>query len=109
MNLDIIDVFVAYTTSDEYGTPNQIIGVYGDKTEARKNAKGKGFCGGDGAVHPRKSLMVNENPCRTYLLDEKCYCEVQIGKNLIQAKEEKKTRALSKLTDEEKELLGVTR
>ena len=102
----IIDVWAAYETDDERGRSSALIGVFRTQQAAKEAAEKRGFYGGPGNVEQRKVVWFKDD--QVYMLDRAAPFALAIGLDLIKTKEMRRKAALDKLTDEEKELLGLT-
>lgn len=102
--MSTIDVYAVYETLDEWGRRGSLIGVFTDRDEAFKSAQGKGWWGGVGAIEERKLLSVKSSH---YLLDRDINRPIRVNVDLVEEHKAAKEKALSKLTEEERELLGL--
>lgn len=95
--------YIVWTTEDERGTRGSVVGVYTNSADAEKAKEGKGWWGGPGDVEKADGWFVGDYVMfpRVKVLRE------DIDVNLPQRTEEKRQAALAKLTEEEKQLLGV--
>lgn len=101
----IIDVWAAYETDDDRGRSSALIGVFRTQQAAKEAAKKRGFYGGPGNVEQRKAVWFADD--QVYMLDRSAPFALSLGLDLIKTKEMRRKAALAKLTDEEKELLGL--
>lgn len=99
----IVHGYAVYETTDEMGRRGQLIGVYTDEYEAKKQAKGVGWYGGQGDVAP-VSLLITEDG-KNFMLQVKA--PIDLNTNFPELAKKKRKSALSKLTKEEKVLLGL--
>ncbi|QXV71812.1 hypothetical protein psageK4_158 [Pseudomonas phage psageK4] len=95
----IVPVFVAYTTTDEWGRIGTMIGVYRTEDDAKVAAHKKGWYGSDGRVMMKHAV---EDGLDLYVLEgflPLCYTDVT---ELREAQRKAKLEAaLAKLTPEE--------
>jgi hypothetical protein len=101
----VIDVWGAYETGDEWGRFLRLIGIFRTEQAAKEVAAKRGFYGGPGDVQNRKAIWFADD--QVYLLDRSAPFALALDLDLIKTKETRRKFALAKLTDEEKELLGV--
>lgn len=116
----IISVYAAYSTIDDHGRLGTCHGYFKVKEEAEalsrgtflsKTHKGKGggfgngigWYGGEGTVIRFDAIEIND---KLYILKNVIKTE-DIGADLIEIEKQRKKDALAKLTDQEKELLGL--
>jgi len=102
MKHEIIKVYAGWETVDDFGRHGKLIIVSSDKAAVNKAVEKMGWWGGPGDVQDRTVIKIKNI---VYLLDEEYYKPIKLDRNLT--KEEKRNKALSKLTKEEKELLGL--
>lgn len=99
-------VWAAHEVVNERGGYGQRLGVYSTEELARIAAKGHGFWGGDGKVKKLQSLLIEEDGAAYYFILER-----PDGQGVLlsdeQAMKDLKARALGKLDETERRLLGV--
>lgn len=103
---DFVTIYEIRTTIDEWGRPGEIIGYSFDKAEAENFAKNKGWYGGNGKVVEKQTLKVE-----THFKEELWYIVDPIAierEDFIDGIEEIKKRAIAKLSEKEKEVLGLS-
>ena len=106
--MKIIDVYVAWTTTDEYGRQGQIIGIYTEKRNALLASTGNGWYGGDGKVEGRKAIVTDGGlGDGVYLIDVELTDPIKLNINLPELQKSLRKIALSKLSVADKEVLGL--
>jgi len=99
--MDIVDIYAGYTTTDERGSLGDVVCYSLDKRIAKNLVKGKGFYGGDGRVEKIHSIKMDGF---YFLLKQKePITETQLNKSI----EDATKKALDKLTEEDKKVLGL--
>lgn len=100
-HVDIITIYGAYETTDEYGRLGGCRGYYTHHSVAETKAKGIGWYGGNGRVQTESAVKING---RYYILKS---CDPIVVDDSFDKKIALKQQALAKLTKEEKEVLGL--
>ncbi len=98
-----VRMWEVYTTIDEYGRDGEMVGLFSDEVMANAAAKGKGWWGGKGDVRPVFALDCHNG----YYQVLKYRNPVKADTDIVKLREDIKTKALAKLTEEEKALLGL--
>lgn len=97
-------VYCAHSGSESGRGNGALISVCSSKSNAQAAAFGKGYWGGDGDVVDRKAVRLDD---KVYLLDEDYSEPIDLDNQQAKIKERIRQEALSKLTDVEKEALGL--
>lgn len=100
-HVDIIDVWCVHRGDDDRSSGHPAY-FFTSEEAATKARKGTGWYGGDAPISKRKAIRVNDD---CYLLDEIGEIDLDGAKEVHKRKTREK--ALSKLTEEERELLGL--
>lgn len=105
MNVEIREVYVTYSTVDEYGSRGSRNGIFTSRIKAETEAIGIGWWGGTGTVAVEHAITVGDS---TYLLSSPNPIELNVSSDEAkQMKEKLKNTALAKLTSDERKALGV--
>lgn len=105
MNEKIREVYVAYSTTDEYGRRGSRNGIFTSRSKADTEAIGIGWWGGTGTVLIEYAITIDGE---TYMLSSPDPVELDITSAEAKlAKENLKKAALAKLTSDERKALGV--
>jgi hypothetical protein len=105
----IFSVYGAFETINENGLIGRCRGWFTDKSEAKAKSEGKkpgkgiGWYGGNGTVARYDAIKIEDN---IYIIKEIIPAD-QIGNDPLEIQKKMKQAALAKLTDKEKELLGI--
>lgn len=102
MHAKIITVYAAYTTVNEAGSIGSCLGYYSHSPDAFNRIKGKGFYGGSGEVVTKYAIAVG---VEYFLLESVTPIDLDDSKRFDVNEIRKK--ALEKLTQEEKDVLGI--
>jgi hypothetical protein len=103
--MKITQVYVTYSTTDEYGRRGSRNGIFTTRSKADKEAIGIGWWGGTGTVVVEHAITVDGI---SYLLSSPEPIELDVTSDEVKAMKEKlKRKALAKLTSEERKALGV--
>ena len=102
----LITVYCAHGDGGERAL-GPIIGVYSDEYSAKAAAKTSGWYGGDGGVTKRKAVLSCNN--EYHLTDSVYEGALDLDGSKKRAIEEAKVRGLKKLTEFEKQALGLTK
>lgn len=108
--MKIITVWTAHMTVDEYGRLGELIGVFLTEHKAKKAAEGRGWWGSMGTVTERAALLVptdEDHIMKVYLIDQEYDTVIPLDVKLPDRKKNLKKIALSKLSLEEREILGI--
>lgn len=98
----IITVYCAHGDGgNEYRT-GPIIGVFTDRLSADKAQKGQGWYGGNGGISEQKAIRLNDG--KAYLIKEG---PIDLDLHQKNLDDDIKKKALSKLSDEDKRVLGI--
>lgn len=100
-------LFVAYETTDEYGALGARIGYFHFRHEAEIAAAKQGAYGGKGKVSQIPALVLTDDRGDQTFYHLANTDPVSPGANLRKAKERLRKSALSKLTAEEVDALGI--
>lgn len=103
MNNEIITVWT-YTSGGDDRSHGPIAGVCSTEQLARQAAQGSGWYGGNGAVKKHSAIRFNGH---IYLLSDKLSQPIDLDGGIKKIQDKLKEAALSKLTPEEKLLLGL--
>lgn len=103
MALNLITVYVAYETVNEYGRIGALILVSPERARAEDAAKGRGWWGSDGLVVEKTAVVADANS--VFLLEKPT--RYPLDTNIPDELAARKTAARAKLTDEEAKLLGI--
>lgn len=105
------DAWAVHQTVNEYGHLGKLVGVFSTENKANKAAIGQGWYGGHALVEKHRAIVLVDYDSGTehyYLLDKKLTdVPSKLDTNLIEYENLIKKRALSKLSKEEKEVLGL--
>lgn len=101
--MNIIPVWCVYETIDEYGRLGSLDSVYRTVNDAKLGAKGKGWYGGEGRVERKHAI---EDGANLYILvSSDPYQFKDVAELMEKDKQERLERALSKLSEEERQLI----
>lgn len=100
--IKLIPVWTVYTTEDEYGRRGRMVGIFDTAEAANAAAKGKGWYGGHGDVAQGTALQIGN---LTYFLA--IGSAIKLNVDLVKTEKEEIAAAKAKLTDREKQLLGI--
>lgn len=101
--MEIIKVACVYQTLDEYGRLGSLVCVCRNSSDAEVAAKGRGWYGGSGRVVETTAI---QNGDYLYpLMSDKPWQFKDVEEIRAKEKEKALEKALSKLTEEEQELL----
>lgn len=101
-DVKFITVYSAYETTDEMGRTGGCIGHFSDPSSANIAAQGKGWYGGEGKVLTHSAVCIDGE---VYLL--KSNEPVDLDGKKEQVRKQLAAQALAKLSDVEKEALGL--
>jgi hypothetical protein len=96
-------LYKVYETIDEYGRPGSTIGYFTSSSNASTVAEGRGWYGGAGGIVAVNAIVVDDNMCFEVVNSS----PLQIDEDLIESRQNKIKKALAKLSEEERNLLGV--
>lgn len=102
--MNTVTVYTAWKTIDELGQTGRLIGVFTEPSVANKAILRMGWYGGDGKVIPKLAIIVDDN---YYILDDRISSPIKINVNIIDETDRLKKQALSKLTKQDKIILGI--
>lgn len=103
--MKITEVYVAYSTTDEYGRRGSRNGIFTTRSRADTEAIGIGWWGGTGTVLIEYAITVDGV---SYLLSSPDPVELDVSSAEAKIMKEKiKKTALAKLTSDERKALGV--
>ena len=105
MNVVIREVYVAYSTTDEYGRRGNRSGIFTSRSKAETEAIGIGWWGGKGTVTVEHAIIVEGV---AYLLSSPHPVDLDITSLEARLTKEKlKDAALAKLSADERKVLGI--
>ena len=105
--VNIIDVWGAYTTTNEYEALGECLGWFSIKRDAELAASKRGWYGGDGHVKHAKAISVTYGPGNQYVYVLEDPHPIDLDGTRAKVRETIKVKALQKLTKEEIDALGL--
>ena len=96
--------YAVYRTTDEYGCRGKRLGFYPTKEIAKHAAERQGWYGGEGAIVPTYVIKIGEH---LYELASPDPIEIATQAEISDLIENRRQVALSKLTQDERKLLGL--
>lgn len=102
--MNLITVYAAFETVDEYGRIGALHGIFTSEAKANEVASGIGWYGGKGKVESRKAL---KDGGEVYLIDPVYSKPLTLNVDLVQETQNLKQQAMNKLTPAEQKLLGL--
>lgn len=101
--MNIISVYVGYTTVDEYGRRGKIVGVYRNYRDAELGVKHEGWYGGRGRVLESKAIVDGDD---LYILEEPSPLQFRDVTEQREAARKERVKALmQQFTKEDLEIL----
>ena len=101
-----ITVYAVHETNDDRGSLGGCLGFFTSQSTAKLASVGHGYYGGDGRVVEREAIRIKQTG-ECFLMSGNYPGPIDVDQNLEKAKKEAVKRALSKLTDNDIEALGL--
>lgn len=104
MELNFLTVWAAYGGGTDILEPNELIGWFSEKSSAEKAARNQGWYGGPGRVASVEALCMDDS---IYYALANSGKPIDLDDKKSKADNQRREQALSKLTQEDIELLGI--